>query len=503
VSRAKKMMASSVLGIVKQIVAMVCGFILPRYILIYYGSSVNGLLSSITYYLSFISLLDMGVGAVIQSNLYKPLADEDSDQISRIVKASKRFFGTLALIFLAYVAVLAPGINKIINTSFDMWFTASLVIIIATSTFVQYLFGITNQLLLSADQKAYVPLSMAAMTMILNTALSVVLMKAGASVQTVKLATVAVFVIRPVGQAIYVRRHYRINGKIEVREEPIKQKWNGFSQHFAAVVCKNVDVVALSIFSTLENVSVYSVYYLVTNGVEQLIMTAATGLEPLFGNMLARNETDKLSRTFAAVEWIVHTAVTVIFAITAVAITPFITVYTRGINDAEYVYPIFGYIIVFAYAAMCLRVPYFRLIKAAGHFKQTQNGAYISAAINIVLTVSLVKRFGLIGAAAGTFCALMYHTCYFAHYLKNNIISRPIKNFLKYLATDIMVSAATVFLCREFSMMSVSYSAWIVFALKVSLMSLASSVVINLLFHRKTVKEAVRLIMQSLVKSRG
>ena len=71
-------------SLLSQITALVCGFILPRLFLEYYGSSVNGLINSITQFLGVISFLELGVGAVVQSSLYKPLAAQDNNQISRI-----------------------------------------------------------------------------------------------------------------------------------------------------------------------------------------------------------------------------------------------------------------------------------------------------------------------------------------------------------------------------------------------------------------------------------
>ena len=295
-SRKKKLLFSTGAGILKQVITVVCGFILPRYMLLYYGSSVNGAVSSIAHFLGFISLLDMGVGVVVQANLYKPLADQDSDQISRVVVSSEKFFRRLAYIFVGYIAVLCVVFPVSVNSEFSPWFSISLLIIISISTLAQYLFGMTYQLLLNADQRSYIQLSMQIGTIILNTIFAVTLMKTGASVHAVKLASAAVYVLRPLGQAVYVRRHYTINKKIKVIGEPIKQKWNGFSQHLASVVCTNIDVVALTFFSTLENISIYSVYYNVTNGVEQIILTAAVGLEPLFGNMLASGEKEKLKK---------------------------------------------------------------------------------------------------------------------------------------------------------------------------------------------------------------
>ena len=310
----------------------------------------------------------------------------------------------------------------------------------------------------------------------------------------VKLMTSVVYVLRPLGQAFYVKRHYNLNKRIKVVGEPIKQKWNGFSQHLAAVICQNIDVVVLTLFSTLENVSIYSVYFSVTNGVEQIVLTAATGLESLFGNMIAKGERETLSRTFNAVEWIIHTGVTIIFTIAGICVVPFVSVYTKGITDANYIAPVFGSILVMAYGSQCLRVPYFRVIKAAGHFKETQNGAYISAVLNIVITVSLVFKFGLVGTAIGTLVAMLYHTCYFVWYLRKNILERPVTHFLKYVSVDALVVVGSYFATKIFTFAGESYGSWMIFAVEVAVTVIGVSGILNLILFRIQIKDAVNLV---------
>ena len=501
-SRAKKLLLNTGTGLLKQLITVVCGFVLPMYMLLFFGSEVNGLVSSITHYLSFISLLDMGVGAVVQANLYKPLNDRDDGRISLICVSSDRFFRRLGLIFSGYIAVLCVIFPLVIDSSFTRWYSVSLLLIISVSTFVQYLFGMTNQLLLNADQKSYVHLIMQIGTIILNTVLSVILMKAGASVHTVRIVTASVYLIRPIGQAVYIKRHYRINRKIVLDGEPIKQKWNGFSQHFAAVVCQNIDIVALSLFSSLKNVSIYSVYFNVTNGVEQLVFTSATGLESLFGNMIANGEKKELKRLFNSVEWLFHTGVTIIFTIAGICIVPFVKVYTKGITDTDYVAPLFGAVLVTAYASQCLRVPYFRVIKAAGHFRETQNGAYISALLNIVITIVFVFKFGLVGAAVGTLVAMAYHTCYFVWYLRKHILERPVAIFVKHTLIDAAVAGASCLATLRFSFVGDTYGEWILYALSVSAFVVAISAVFNLIFNFKHVINIFKSIKRRLGSNR-
>ena len=91
-NRSQKFRLNSLAAILRQTVTVICGFILPAYILQTYGSAVNGLVSSITQFLAFISLLEMGIGPVIESNLYKPLAEGDFQTVSKIIASSINFF---------------------------------------------------------------------------------------------------------------------------------------------------------------------------------------------------------------------------------------------------------------------------------------------------------------------------------------------------------------------------------------------------------------------------
>ena len=82
-SRGKKLFLNTGSSLIFQVTTIICGFILPRLILKAFGSEVNGLVNSITQFLGIISFLELGVGSVIQSSLYKPLADKDENQSKR------------------------------------------------------------------------------------------------------------------------------------------------------------------------------------------------------------------------------------------------------------------------------------------------------------------------------------------------------------------------------------------------------------------------------------
>ncbi len=476
------------MGLLKQAVVMICGFILPRYFLLYYGSEVNGLISSMTHFLGFISLLELGIGPVIQANLYKPLAEKDSDAISKIIVSSERFFKRIAYIFLAYICVLMVVFPTVINQNYGFWFSASLLLIVSISTIAQYFFGVTYQLLLNADQKAYIPMSLHIATVIINTVVSIFLIRMGFSIHLVKLSTAAIYVLRPIGQIIYVKRKYKINKKIHLDGEPIQQKWNGFAQHLASVVTTNIDIFLLTFFS-LTSVSVYSVYFNVTNGIHTIITTAAIGLEAYLGNIIAKGESTALRNSFERIETIMHVMVSFLFAVTAVLITPFISVYTRGVTDANYNQPLFALLMVLASASQCLKIPYFRIIKASCCFKDTQNGAIISMMLNLIVSIALVIKLGLIGVAIGTVIAMLYHTIYLAWYLRKNIICRSFKYFIRNMIADALTFVGVYLCSKPILLMDVSYIGWIVMAIKVTLIGVAITGLIQGLFHSRELKQ--------------
>lgn len=495
-TRNKKLQLNTISSLLNQLITVICGFVLPRYILSYYGSTVNGLVSSIQQLLGLISFCELGVGAVVQSALYKPLADNDDVQTSKILISAKKFFDKVGIILSIYVVLLAAFFPLSQRIDFNYISTLFLVLAMSISYFAQYFFGVRDQLLVNADQRSYIQLFYQSLTVIINTVLSVVIIKCGASIQIVKLITSLVYLIRPVGLAIYVKRNYQIDYSLKLTEEPIKQKWNGLAQHVASVVLQNTDTVVLTFFSTLINVSIYNVYNLVVTGVKQIVLSLTTGIQSLFGNMLAKEETVLLDKTFDCVEWLLHTVTVLVFTITGLLIVPFIQIYTKGIADADYIVPVFAVLITCATASYCLRLPYSMMVLAAGHYKQTQNSAIIEMILNVVISIGLVFWFGLVGVAIGTMISMTYRTVYYVMYLRKNILERRFTLFVEHILVDIVTVVCMVAATFWIKLSAVNYFAWIIMALECGGICLAVSIVINLIFYRKTLKNVIQLFFR-------
>ena len=487
---------NSVFPLIYQVVATICGFILPRLILGHFGTEVNGLVNSIIQFLGVISLLELGVGAVVQSSLYKPLAENDVINVSKVVTSADKFFRNLGYILLIYVIVMMVYYPILVKQNFDFFFTATLIFAISIRFFAQYFFGIVNRLILLADQKAYIQFIAQIMAIIANTVGCYILIKFDCSVQAVYGMTSIIFLLQPVAIHLYIKKKYALNRKIHYDVEPIKQKWNGIAQHIAAVVLSNSDSIVLTAFSTLANVSIYSVYLLPISGVQLLILSMTAGIQALIGNLLAKQDLAKLNKVFAWTEWLIHSGTIFLFTLTATLIVPFVRVYTQGVNDADYVQPLFAVLLVLANAVRCLRIPYNIMILAAGHYKQTQHNYIIAAVMNIVISIIGVKQFGLIGVTLGTMAAMVYQTVWMAWYNSKNFIQWPMRNFFKQMAVN-AVSAVSIFtVTGYFNMTGVSYLGWVVLAIKATVCGVFVVFLINYIFYKEFVLKITNKIMK-------
>jgi O-antigen/teichoic acid export membrane protein len=499
-TRKNKLFLNTSMAILNQVVTFACGIILPRLFISHYGSAVNGLIASIVQFLTIIAFLELGVGAVVKSSLYKPLAENDYEDISRIFVSAKKFFRKIAGLLLIYSILLMVLYPLSVSNSFDYFYTASLIFIISIGFFVEYYFGIVYQLLLNADQMSFVQLIMQSGTLILNTVITIFLIKMEVSVQLVKLVSSLIFLMRPIVYFKVVNKYYKLDAHIVFFEEPIKQKWNGVAQHVAYVILDSTDIIILTMFSTLGNISVYAVYYLVVNGVKQLIVACTFGITALFGNMLAKNEKELLNKFFSQFEWFMHVFIVIVFSCTGLLIIPFIRIYTKDITDQNYIVPLFAYLLTLSKAIYCLELPYNMMVLAAGHYKRTQNSSIIETILNVVISLLFVSKFGLVGVAIGTLVAMLYRTTYLAWYLTKNILSRSFNCFMTHILVDIVTVLVVVVSTNWIKLAEVSFASWISMAFKVFGISLVESIVINLIFYRDLFAPVLGRLRSKLVQ---
>ena len=500
--RSKKALKNIIVSLFQQFITIICGLILPRAIIKSYGSNVNGLISSITQFLAYIALLESGIGPVIKSVLYKPIAEKDKSQIEKILKAAQKFFNLIAYIFIAYLIILCIVYPRLVNSEFSIWYTISLLLIISISTFAEYFFGMVYKVYLQAEQKTYITAGIQAISTLLNTVVCIILIKLGSSIQLVKLVSAFIFILRPFVQNLYVKKKYNINLKNVKEQYELKQKWDGLAQHIASVIHENTDIAVLTIFSTTVEVSVYTVYLFVVKGVKNLVQALTGGIDASFGDMYVKKEYDSLNKSFKIYEFFYFSLVTIVFSCTICLILPFIEVYTKGITDVNYYRPLFGYLIVLSEYMWAVRLPYNSLVLATGHFKETKKGAWFEAISNIVISLILVNKYGIIGVTIGTLFAMVVRTIEFMYHTAKYILKRKMNYAFIHLGITI-VETMIIFILVNLIIKNInfiSYLIWIKYAIIVAVVATIITLILNGIIYKNQAKEVTKLIKKNLLK---
>lgn len=489
-------------GLIQELVAVICGLILPRIVLAYFGSAYNGIVNSITQFMAFAIVFRSGLGAVTNAALYKPLAEGNETAVSEIMVATKNFMNKVGLLLVLFILGFAVVYPFLVADELNYWFSFSLVVIIGASSFVENMFSIKYKILLQADQKYYIQTIVSVAAQILSTVFSIVLIVSGCGIHVVKIGALLGMMSTPFLLKIYVDRHYNINWKAKPDNVALKSRWDAFAQQLANIANNNVPTVVMTFFITLSEISVYSVYYMVVHNITKLFNSALSGVKATFGNMLAKNETENLRKRFRDVEFLVYTSTTIIFVTAAILITPFVLVYTKDVADADYNQYWLGIFISLVSMMSVIRIPYQLLVEAAGIFKETRNGAFVEIILNVLFSVIFVQLFGVIGVVIGGFAAAIVRTTQFAvisckRVLKTSVFSM-VKEYVFYFAISIGIVALSYqldcFACD-------SFVEWVILAVPVFAAVTVIVMLMNLIFKFKQCKNVAMYLLKRRKKN--
>ena len=425
--------------------------------------------------------------------LYKPLANEDDEGISEIFNLIGQTFRKIAGVFVCFAVVLSVSMKFFVDTQYSWFFVFTMVLILSTQTYLGYYMGMPYRFLMTADQKLYIIQFTQIITTVLNLLLCLLVMRLGGGIHMVKLTSVSVFLLNPLVQRLYVKRHYHLSRKVTAGNTQHIQKRDGVIHHLSYFIHRNTDVVILSLLGSLHTVSVYSVYHTVINVLEQLLASISSGLSGLVGRLIARKAIRELNRIVDRYEACSNVLATGVATVCAILILPFVSIYTGGVTDVQYRQPLFAILMIAGSYAYSIRHPFGCVVSAAGHYRQTRNGAVGEVVINLALSLILVKPLGLVGVALGTFAAMSFRTLHTVWYLSKHILHRPVWRFLLRLGCNLMVSGILINRVPVWVDISAAdIPGLLVCAVKVSAIVFTAFLALNALLSIRVIKEQMQ-----------
>ena len=478
-------------GILAQILTISIGIIIPRLVLVKLGSEANGLLSSVGNILTYMSLLEAGVGTATLQALYKPCATDDHYSASSIMAATDYFYKRTGKIYLLIVIALSIGYTFAVKTELSRLEVFIVVLLSGLSGVISYFFQGKFKIFLAAEGKTYINTNIVTFVHIATSIAKAVLLSTGFGVVAIQISVFLFNIIQMAVYLIYMRRHYPwLDMKVKPDFDAISQRNAVLVHQISGLIFNNTDVLLLTFFAGLKEVSVYSMYAMIYGMVKALAVVLYESYTYALGQSF-NTDRQRFIRIFDAYEVITIMITFSLYCICRYMMNPFLRLYTAGVNDIQYVDRYLPWLFAIFYLLHNGRTSSSAVINISQHFEDTKWRSILESFINVTVSVICVLRFGIYGVLIGTIAALLYRTndmIIFAAGILKRSSWITYKRWLLNLA---------VFFCVSWGMDKVTFSAenyvqLLISAVIISFTVVTVFIVINVVFDRKTARYIIK-----------
>ena len=499
-SRTSRFLKNSATTALLQVVSMAAGLVVPRIMLQYYGSEINGLVSSITQFVAYLSLVEAGLSSAAVYSLYKPLADKDYHGINAIVSAAKQFYTQTGYFFTSFVLGLSVIYPLLVKSGvLAPIYVSLLVLVLGVNGTLNFFTFAKYRVLLTADQKTYV-LSLATIVqIILNTAIIVVLSILGANIVLLRTVALLSILTRSLILMVYVKKNYPfLNYHEKPNKQALNKRWDALYLQILNTTQRSIPIFLATFFTSLQLVSVYSIFNMVIGELNSILSIFISGLSASFGDVIARKETETLKRSYSEFEFTYYSIITVIYSVTMVMIMPFIRLYTQGVKDVNYDIPLLGFLFVLNGWLYNVKTPQGMLVISAGLFHETRVQTTVQALIIVVIGVLLAPRFGLAGILTASCLSNLYRDIDLLFFIPRKVTGLTVWSSGFRIIRMLLVMGLVWFPFMFIKIEITTFIIWISVAVGVSIYAVGITLLNGLLFDRSSLSGLTSRLKQML-----
>lgn len=473
-----------------QLVNIISNFILPAFIIGFYGSKINGLISTSKSIISYISLVGAGIAVAVTQQLYAPVAKHDDETVKGMLNsASKMFFryGVIFCVILILVALIYPFF---VEDSVGHLTVSLLLLVMGLQGASEFFVVGRCRAILYANQKVYVCTLIQAVSLLISLGCAILMIKIETSIILVQLAISLVYVSRAILLQSYVSKkypQYKDYKNSKPIDSAVSKRKDAMLHQLAGLAVMSSQSLILTTFVSLEAASIYAVYHIVFAGISAICTNISTAITPYLGRGLALDDKKKITKKYDLTELFFNVLTTFIFSVCAFMLMPFIMLYTKG-ADINYLYQTFGILFLIAFSFHVLRLPGVAIINVAGHFKETRIRAIIEAVICVVISIISTLLIGLEGVLIGTGCALGWRAIDIIVYSNKNILNRSsLKSIFRAVRCLLIVILSCV-ISLKIDLNISSYLSWIIHALIISIIIFVFVAIETIIFELNLLK---------------
>lgn len=405
---------------------------------------INGLFSNV---LRMLSLAELGVGSAIIYSMYKPLAEKDENKIKALMNFYASAYHFIGCIVAILGIMLVPFLNYLIKDKPNIPNLTIIYLMFLANSVTTYFFAYKASIIM-ADQKSYInTINQMKFTFIQNIVQVILLITTKNYFLYLSIQVICSFMTN-ISISTKCNKIYPFlkNGK---KEYLSKQDKRGLFKNIKAmmahkigeVIVNGTDNFLISTFVGVYFVGLYSNYTMIINIINSFIVQVFSAVTASVGNLNAEESFQKSYSIYKKIFFINFWMYGFCSISLWILINPFIAMWIGSKFDMSK-NVVLMIVINFFIGGMRQTTLIFR--DTLGLFWNDRFKPLFEATINLVASIILVKKFGIMGVIIGTFISTMT-TCFWVepYILYKHGFKKSLKGyFFKYIIYAIVTIIA-------------------------------------------------------------
>lgn len=431
-----------------------------------YGSEVNGLISTITQFVSFFSIVEGGFTTAAIVATYEPIYTKDFQKVRSILYTVKRELEKIALTIGITVLVVGGLYICIVDSPLEFVKTYFLLIISALTTTFSIGGMSKYSVFFQGYNKEYVLSIYTMFSKTFTWCISLILIQKSCDICWVFLCNFYNVLCNMFLARVYIKKHHSEISFIGSYDKKLIKGTNDvFFQKIASTVFNYTDLILVSACISFSAASVYNLYNMIFRSISSVLTSIILAPFNSFGQLMNERDEQKSMEVFKIYFKITLVLTTALLGITVITIIPFIRVYVKDINDYNYIHPILAILFLSYYFVITINKPFGLILNVTGNFKRQNRQCFWSVIINIVVSVVFIKWLGMYSIVFGSVIAALFVLELNMWETQKEIFNYSMKKSNIYILVNFFLSIFVSIIARSHAVKIENYIFWTVYAL--------------------------------------
>ena len=401
----KKSLLNVTISIAFKLATMVMAIVVKRLLIQNCGNDVNGLYALYASIIGFLSVAELGLGTAITFSMYKPIVEEDHDQVSALFYLFQRLYYIIGGVILAVGLLLSPFIHLFakdyttLNVNLQQTFLLMLASVVLTYTFS------AKTALFNAYKNNYITTAITSGGYLFQYVLQIAVLLLTRSFVLFLICQIITVVVQYFVTELLVWKAYpallrnkqKVSG--ETKEGLLKSIKAMFMHKIGYVLVNTVDSIVISAFIGVAVLGKYSNYVTILNSMTGVLSLVFTSLTSVIGHLYV-SETKETTRKYCESFHVLNYLMGIVFFLGCYAIVDDLV--SILFSADLLVEKTLSFAIVLNGFIQFMRQTVLVFRDSTGTFYHDRWKPVAEGVFNVVFSVLFVKFFGAVGVIVAT-----------------------------------------------------------------------------------------------------